>query len=82
MRLNLDRIQRAAENQPQEALNDSCENSCLASFKRSNSGHRGYLSFLRCLTLGILNRFSSELPGRGCFCAHAAASRAGVAARS
>jgi hypothetical protein len=47
MRLNLDRVQRAAENQPQEALNDSSENACLASFKRSNSGHRGYLTFLR-----------------------------------
>src|SRR5215813_2478342 len=44
MRLNLDRIQRAAEKQRQEALNDSGENSGLAPFKRPNSGHRGYLS--------------------------------------
>ena len=48
MRLNLDRIQRTAENEPQEALNDSGENSCLTPFKRPNSGHRGYL-FLSCL---------------------------------
>jgi hypothetical protein len=49
MRLHLGRIQRAAERLPKHALNDSCQNSCLASFKRSNSGHRGYLSFWRCL---------------------------------
>jgi hypothetical protein len=43
MRLNLDRIQRTAESQPEEALYESGENSGLASFKRSNSRHAGYL---------------------------------------
>jgi hypothetical protein len=60
MRLNLDRVQRAAENQPQEALNDSSENACLASFKRSNSGHRGYLSFLRWREAPAIERDSTD----------------------
>jgi hypothetical protein len=56
MRLNLDRVQRTTENQPQEALNDSGENSCLAAFKRANPGHRGYLVFL-----ALPNAMYSEL---------------------
>jgi hypothetical protein len=59
MRLNLGRIQRAAENQPEHALKDACQDSCLASFKRSNSGHRGSLSFLCGLDPYVVN----YLPG-------------------
>src|SRR5262249_5101450 len=64
MRLNLGRIQRAAESQPEQALNDSYQDSCLASFKRSNSGHRGYLSFLRRLTSCISRRARPSLTQR------------------
>jgi hypothetical protein len=44
MRLNLRRIQSAAQNKPEHALNDSRENSSIAPFERTNSGH-GLLVF-------------------------------------
>ena len=47
MRLNLGRIERAAKSQPGDTLNDACQDSSLPSFKRSNSGHRGYPSLAR-----------------------------------
>ena len=47
MRLNFGRIQSTAQNQPEYALHDSREDSCLAPFERSNS-NRPQESFLEC----------------------------------
>ena len=48
MRLNLGRIQRTAQNQPEHALNDAREDSRLAPFERTNSSHGRHESFLEC----------------------------------
>src|SRR5262245_8789045 len=44
MRLNLRWIERAAEDQPEQRLNGSCEDSRLTPLESSDSGHHEYLS--------------------------------------